>query len=77
LPQLASTEDASVAAWRYDQEAIKVLPKRRMALEMQDGKREYFWGLLVRERRSSTILFAYIYLFNLLSVIFFFLWLFY
>ena len=61
----------------YDKEAIKALPKRRMALEMEDGKRELFWGLLVRERRSGAILFAYICLFNLPGVVFFFLWLFY
>ena len=31
-----------------DAEAIKALPKRKVALEMEDGKRELFWGLLVR-----------------------------
>ena len=62
----------------YDREAIKALPKRKrkIALEMQDSKRELFWGLLVREQRSSAILFTYICLFNLPGYIFFFLWLF-
>ncbi|KAK5164332.1 uncharacterized protein LTR77_010028 [Saxophila tyrrhenica] len=60
-----------------DEEAVKFFPKRKMALEMEDGKREYFWGLQVRERRSGTVVFAYICFFNLPGTIFFFLWLFY
>jgi len=60
----------------HDKEAIKVLPKRKIAIEWQDGKREIFWGLMVVERRSVAIGLAYLFLLNLPGVIFFFLWIF-
>lgn len=60
----------------YDKEAIRALPKRKTALEMEDGKRELFWGLLVKEQRSAAMVLAYLVLCNTPSVIFFFLWLF-
>jgi hypothetical protein len=57
-----------------DQSAIKVLPKRQFSLEVRDGKREDFWGLMVRERLSWPMVSAYIGLLNLPPVLFFFLW---
>lgn len=61
---------------KFDSEATKALPKRKVPLEMQDGKREFFWGLLVRERRSGALVLAYVCLFNVPGLVFFFLWLF-
>jgi hypothetical protein len=60
-----------------DKNAIKVLPKRQISLEMRDGKRDDFWGLMVRERLSWPMVSTYIGLFNLPSIVFFFLWIFY
>lgn len=57
-------------------DAIKVLPKRKEALEMEDGKREFFWSLLLRERRSVPLVLAYVCLFNAPGVVFFLLRLF-
>ncbi|PPJ56174.1 hypothetical protein CBER1_09082 [Cercospora berteroae] len=60
----------------HGQQAIARLPKRDTALNMQDGKREIFWGLYARERRSFARVFAYGLLANTPSIVFFFLWLF-
>jgi hypothetical protein len=59
-----------------DTDAVSVLPKRTAALELEDGKREIFWGLLVKERRSDFVIFVYAMLFNIPGVVFFFMWLF-
>jgi hypothetical protein len=60
-----------------DAEVIKALPKRKTALEMQDGKRAIFWGLIVREKRSDLIVLIYVVLCNIPGLLFFFLWLLY
>lgn len=56
--------------------AIARLPKKKAALEMNDGKREEFFGLYVRERRSDAMVRIYVSLANVPGIVFFFLWLF-
>lgn len=43
---------------------------------MDDGEREYFYGLYARERRSFFRVMIYMSLCNVPGVVFFFLWLF-
>jgi hypothetical protein len=59
-----------------DTDAVSMLPKRKAALEMEDGKREKYWGLLVREKRSDFMILTYVVLFNVPGLVFFFMWLF-
>jgi hypothetical protein len=59
-----------------DTDAVDMLPKRQSSLELRDGKRDVFWGLLIREARSDFIVSLYVLLFNLPGLVFFFLWLF-
>jgi fatty acid desaturase len=59
-----------------DTDAVQKLPKRKAALELQDGKRGFFWGLLIREKRSDLVISLYVLLFNIPGLVFFFLWLF-
>lgn len=61
---------------RVNTSAMESLPKRKMELEMDDGKREAFWGLYAIERRCFAWVLAYTCLCNLPGVIFFFLYLF-
>lgn len=57
-------------------DVIPLLPKKLEELNMDDGKRELFWGLYARERRGFAWVLAYGLLCNLPAIIFFFLWLF-
>lgn len=59
-----------------DTDAIEALPKLKTAIELEDGKRELFWGLLVKEKRSDLMVLIYMTIFNIPSLLFFFLWLF-
>jgi hypothetical protein len=59
-----------------DDSVLKALPKRIEELEMQDGKREDFWGIYAKERRCFGWVAAYAIMANAPGVIFFFLWLF-
>jgi hypothetical protein len=59
-----------------ESQSLSVLPKRKLPLQLHDGKREVFWGLYIRERRCFAWVVAYGCLCNLPGVLFFFLWLF-
>lgn len=59
----------------FVRDAIDVLPKRIDPLRLEDGKREIFWGIYARERRSFARIATYGLLANLPSIVFFFLWL--
>ncbi|KAF2164064.1 hypothetical protein M409DRAFT_56787 [Zasmidium cellare ATCC 36951] len=75
LQRLAAPGKAKMRI-RDARDAIALLPKRAKCLEMDDGKRELFWGLYARERRGFAWVLAYGLLCNIPAIIFFFLWLF-
>lgn len=58
-----------------DSEAFEAVPKRLVKLDMENGKREHFYGLYAREARSALRVAIYIALCNAPGVLFFFLWL--
>lgn len=60
----------------FNDQALNAMPKRNVELELQDGKREHFFGLYAKEQRCFIRVFAYACLFNIPGVLFFFLWLF-
>jgi hypothetical protein len=59
-----------------DDGVLKALPKCIQELEMQDGKKEDFWGIYAKERRCFGWVAAYTIMANIPGLIFFFLWLF-
>lgn len=42
----------------FNDQALNAMPKRNVQLELQDGKREHFYGLHAREQRSFIRVFA-------------------
>ncbi|KAF7186304.1 hypothetical protein HII31_12379 [Pseudocercospora fuligena] len=59
-----------------DRDAVDRLPKRKAAIDLADGKREEFWGLIARERRIFARVLLMCGLWNIPSGIFFWLWIF-
>jgi hypothetical protein len=59
-----------------EKEALEAAPKRVVKLDMQNGKREYFYGLYAKEARSALRVAIHMSLCCSPGVIFFFLWLF-
>lgn len=59
-----------------DCSAVQSLPKRKEALELEDAKRGYFYGLYARERRCFAWVAGYFLACQVPSIVFFFLWLF-
>jgi hypothetical protein len=58
-----------------EKEALEAVPKRVLKLDMQNGKREHFYGLYAKEARSAWRVALHLTLCNIPGVIFFFLWL--
>lgn len=58
-----------------EKEAFEVAPKRVVKLDMQDGRREKFYGLYAKEARSALRVAIHMAVCCLPGVIFFFLWL--
>jgi hypothetical protein len=58
-----------------EKEALEAVPKRVLKLDMQNGKREHFYGLYAKEARSALRVALHLTLCNIPGVIFFFLWL--
>ena len=58
-----------------DKEALEAVPKRVVKLDMENGKREHFYGLYAKEARSALRVAIYVAICNLPGFVFFFLWL--
>ena len=58
-----------------EKEALDAAPKKIVKLDMQNGKREQFYGLYAKEARSASRVAIHMSLCCLPGVIFFFLWL--
>lgn len=59
-----------------DRDAVDRIPQAKKQVSVSDGKRQQFYGIVTREKKSGLMMMLYIFVCSIPGTIFFFLWVF-